>query len=301
MMVTESNRLITPLLAAALVVAAPAAAVTGHPAAVAAGAGQGAAAGYWTRARMAAAVPAGASAAPAAAASRNAWLTGNTGGRGLRWTHGGAVARSAGKVFFTLDRTDYVCSGTAVASTHADVVLTAAHCVSDGDGRRAANWVFVPGYRDGAEPYGSYPARRFFIPQGWPGSEQYDIAFVQVSSQTRLPAGLPVAFQARPAAPAKTYVFGYPSVAPYSGLYANYCAGPAQPGPGGSAHTGCTMTAGDSGGPWFAGFRPRSGTGTIVAVTTYKLAGNMKVLYGALLGPAARAAYLRAASVSPVR
>ena len=60
------------------------------------------------------------------------------------------------------------------------------------------------------------------------------------------------------------------------------------------------MTAGDSGGPWFAGFRPRSGAGTIVAVSTYKLAGNMRVLYSAMLGPAARTLYQQA-SVSPVR
>src|SRR5450759_4083614 len=63
---------------------------------------------YWTRARMAAAsdvtsgahreVPAGAAQASAAAAV------------GARWTGTGTVARSTGRVFFTLDGTDYSCS-----------------------------------------------------------------------------------------------------------------------------------------------------------------------------------------------
>jgi hypothetical protein len=60
------------------------------------------------------------------------------------------------------------------------------------------------------------------------------------------------------------------------------------------------MTAGDSGGPWFAGFRPRSGNGTVVAVSTYKLRGDMSVLYSAVLGPGARSVY-RQASVSSAR
>ena len=51
-----------------------------------------------------------------------------------RWAGGGAVARTTGRVFFTLDGTDYSCSGSTVDSANADVVMTAAHCVSDGDG-----------------------------------------------------------------------------------------------------------------------------------------------------------------------
>jgi hypothetical protein len=56
------------------------------------------------------------------------------------------------------------------------------------------------------------------------------------------------------------------------------------------------MTAGDSGGPWLARFRPGRGGhptrgGAIVAVSTYKLAGSTRTLYGTVLGPAARALY----------
>jgi V8-like Glu-specific endopeptidase len=234
--------------------------------------------------------------------------------------HGGAVAAAVGKVFFTLGGTDYVCSGALVGGAHPDVVLTAAHCVTGGTGRGktrwAANWLFVPGYRDGRLPYGEYTARRFLVTPDWAGtdggSEQYDIAFVQVTANATAtataqrgtghaarrraePRGLPIAFaSSQDAAPAaQAYVFGYPALAPYAGLNAYYCAGPAA-GAGGSLRTACAMTAGDSGGPWLAGFRPRSGTGAIVAVTTYKLSADPRQLYGAVLGPVAHALYLRA-------
>jgi hypothetical protein len=136
-------------------------------------------------------MPRTATAAPGTAAARghSAWLTGNTAGRGLRLEHGGAVADAVGKVFFTLGAISYVCSGTLVHSEHVDVVLTAAHCVSGGRGRWATRWTFVPGYRDGAEPYGQYTARRFFVSPKWTGpdgaSERYDIAFVQVAPGPR--------------------------------------------------------------------------------------------------------------------
>jgi V8-like Glu-specific endopeptidase len=246
-----------------------------------------------------------------AARRRAAWETGDTAGRGLRLVHGGPVAAAVGKVFFTLESKDFVCSGALVRSKHAYVVLTAAHCVRNGRGQWATGWTFVPGYNDGTDPYGQYTARRFFVSPRWTGpdtgSERYDVAFVQVtpvkldgarSRGASAPAGLPVRFDASQtvAAASPAYVFGYPALPPYSGLYANYCAGPAaasatRPG---SVRTSCTMTAGDSGGPWLAGFSPRAGTGAVTAVTAYKLSGNPRTLYGTVLGPSARALYLSA-------
>ena len=236
------------------------------------------------------------------------WLTGSTAGAGLRWGHGGAVADDVGKIFFTLGLTDYVCSGALVRSEHGPVVVTAAHCVRGDHGQWATNWTFIPAFRNGAEPYGQYTAHRFFVSPRWKGpdggSERYDIAFVQVTPATMfgrprlpaLPAGLPVEFAASQAAAlARTYVFGYPALLPFSGEYANYCAGAARVARSGSragsVATACSMTAGDSGGPWFAGFSPRRGRGAIVAVTAYKLSGNPRTLYGAVLGPVARRLY----------
>jgi V8-like Glu-specific endopeptidase len=244
-------------------------------------------------------------------AHREPWLTGDTAGRGLRLVHGGPAAAAVGKVFFTLGDTDYVCSGALVRSKHADVVLTAAHCVRNGRGQWATNWTFVPGYSDGVGPYGQYSARRFFVSPRWTGpgtgSERYDVAFVQVTPvrtdgprTASAPAGLPIRFAASQTVvgPSAAYVFGYPALPPYTGLYPNYCAGQAaasatRPG---SVRIACVMTAGDSGGPWIAGFSPRAGTGTITAVTAFKLSGNLRTLYGTVLGPSARALYLKASA-----
>jgi V8-like Glu-specific endopeptidase len=259
--------------------------------------------------------------APLKRASPGRWLTGDTAGSGLRWTHEDAVADAVGKIFFTLDDEDYVCSGALVGGPRSDVVLTAAHCVISvrrGDQGQAnglkwaTNWMFVPGFRNGLLPYGEYTARRFFVAPGWTGpesaSEQYDVAFVQVTTATldggsgaaQPPPGLPVEFMgSQDAAPAnRAYVFGYPSELPYTGLYLSYCAGPVAAS-GGSVRTACGMTAGDSGGPWLAGFSPRAGAAPVVAVSTYKVSDNLRVLYGAVLGPQARALYERA--VRPAR
>jgi len=247
-----------------------------------------------------------------AAGARVDWLTGDTAGRGLRVMRGGAAAAAVGKIFFTLGATDYTCSGTLVRSRRAYVVLTAAHCVTNGRGQWAVDWTFAPDYSGGAEPYGQYTARRFFVSPRWKGpadSERYDVAFVRVAPaarygpqarRPRAPTGLPIRFAASQTAPveARAYVFGYPALRPYTGLYPNYCAGAAVSSVTrrGSARIACAMTAGDSGGPWLTGFSPQTGTGTITAVTAYKLSGDLRTLYGTVLGPIARALYLRASA-----
>jgi V8-like Glu-specific endopeptidase len=348
MRITLSNRIAT--IAAGAVIVAGAQVLAAHAGAgsrtadgavlqaATSPAAQAAAIRYWSTGRMAAALQAASGPppsrrivrrlvkeAPEPSARRelarsDPWLTGNTTGHGLRWTHGGAVADAVGKVFFTLGNADYVCSGALVGGAHPDVVLTAAHCVTGGLGRGATawatNWLFVPGYRNGQSPYGEYTARRFFVTSDWSGPangrEQYDVAFVQLAAGTpdggsgtpdggsgtaSPPPGLTVKFAAsQGAVPAsRAYVFGYPSLPPYTGLDPDYCAGPVA-ATSGSLRTSCGMTAGDSGGPWLAAFSPLSGSGAVVAVSTYKLSGNLSVLYGAVLGPQARTLYARAVS-----
>jgi hypothetical protein len=258
MVMTLSKRLLTATAVAVLAVGAqtllsrsPGPLADGQvPQASAGSAAQAAAVRYWTPARMAATVAASAGQRrlvraralarkpPARPAPAGPWRGGNTGGNGLRWTHGGAVAAAVGKVFFTLGNADYVCSGTLAGQP--GLVLTAAHCVVGGPGHGraaqwASNWVFVPGYRNGQLPYGEYTARRFYTLPGWAGpqggTEQYDVAFVQVTPATlggqlkpaSPPPSLPLQFAASQAGtgPVRVYVFGYPAEPPFSGLYPN--------------------------------------------------------------------------------
>jgi V8-like Glu-specific endopeptidase len=236
-------------------------------------------------------------------------LSGSTGGaaggaaRGTPWTAGGLVARSTGRVFFTLDGIEYACSAAVVAGVRADVVVTAAHCVSDGSGGWAQNWTFIPGYNSGKAPYGRYLAKTFYVSGRWANGsdEDDDVAFVVVRPAPGMPprdvaditGSQPIVFGYRST---RADVFGYPAEAPYNGARLDYCSGKVVPDPYGAADTGvrCTMTEGDSGGPWLSDFDGTTGTGFITGVTSFKYAGAQRVVYSANLGSVAESLYTRA-------
>jgi hypothetical protein len=228
---------------------------------------------------------------------------------GMPWVRGGAVARTTGRVFFRLDGVDYACSGSVVGGPAPDVVVTAAHCVSDGAGGWAYDWTFVPGYSDGRAPYGRYLARAFYVAGPWANGadEADDVAFVTVwparvggamRSVASEVGSQPIQFGHRgsPAA-----VFGYPAEGDYNGASLDYCQGPVRPDPYGAADSGirCSMTEGDSGGPWLSDFRPAAGRGVITGVTSFKYAGANRELYSANLGREAQALYDGAEALPP--
>jgi V8-like Glu-specific endopeptidase len=247
--------------------------------------------------------------APAGRASRGTRLLRAAGGgrtTGSRWTGGGVIARTAGKIFFTLGGTDYVCSGAAVASANADVAVTAGHCASDGSGNWATNWTFVPGYSNGNAPYGSYPARRYFVAGPWTSSanEDYDVAFVALNTASvggrathvvSAVGGLGVAFGGQTA---RVDAFGYPAEPPYRGDQLYYCAGSTSPDPYHATNdTGlnCAMTEGSSGGPWLSGFNGSTGIGTVTSVSSIKYDDGTNIMYGTSFGSSAKSLYQQAA------
>jgi hypothetical protein len=71
--------------------------------------------------------------------------------------------RIHGKLFVTVGAVNATCSATVVTSFARNLLLTAAHCLvtPGGEGVRptfASNVMFVPGYRDGATPFGTFVA-----------------------------------------------------------------------------------------------------------------------------------------------
>jgi V8-like Glu-specific endopeptidase len=247
-----------------------------------------------------------------AVVARSAGLSGSVAAkpvRGAPWTGSGLVARATGRVFFMLDGVEYACSGVVVGGVRADVVMTAAHCVSDGAGGWAVNWTFIPGYSSGRAPFGRYVARTFYVSSRWAdgSDEDDDVAFVVVrpadghSRVSRrdvaaVTGAEPIVFGYRSA---DATVFGYPAQRPYTGGRLDYCAGKVLPDPYGAADAGvrCAMTEGDSGGPWLSDFDPRTGTGFITGVTSFKYAGAERVVYSADLGRVAQALYTHAERV----
>ncbi|MEU0030409.1 trypsin-like peptidase domain-containing protein [Streptomyces sp. NPDC006335] len=103
----------------------------------------------------------------------------------------------------------HFCTASVVRSPHRDLVVTAAHCLDDGDG----GLVFVPGYRDGEAPYGRWKVKRRYMPEGWSKGqdEDSDVAFATVEGDVQdVVGGNPFVTGTATGATAVT-VTGYPS------------------------------------------------------------------------------------------
>ena len=89
-----------------------------------------------------------------------------------------APYRQHGKIFFVNGGDSYVCSGTVVNSANESVVATAGHCVYD-DAANLANssTMFIPGYKDGAQPYGVWDATQVLTTTQWMNGSQGDFRY----------------------------------------------------------------------------------------------------------------------------
>jgi hypothetical protein len=69
--------------------------------------------------------------------------------------------RAAGRVFFQIGTSNFVCSGSMIDP---GIVVLAAHCVAQyGSNQFYHNWVFVPAYNNGRAPYGTFAAKQAWI------------------------------------------------------------------------------------------------------------------------------------------
>ena len=222
------------------------------------------------------------------------------------YTGGGNVVQTTGKVFFSQGGSNYVCSGSSVVSGNESVVQTAGHCVNEGGGVNegpgafVTNFVFIPGYDDGAAPHGQFAARKLVTTSQWSGSGDlnYDVGYAVVSpaggtTLTDKVGGQGIAFnQARGQ---NMYSFGYPAASPYDGSDIAWCHGKVANDPLGSSDQGmnCNMTGGSSGGPWFTNYNESTGVGTLNSLNSFKynlpLLGNK--MYGPYFGSVIQAAY----------
>ncbi|MFD5277140.1 trypsin-like serine peptidase [Pseudarthrobacter sp. NPDC058362] len=206
-----------------------------------------------------------------------------------------------GKVFFTMGGYNYVCSGNSVASTNKSTVSTAGHCLNEGPGAFATNWVFVPAYENGAAPYGKWAANQLFAPTQWSanGDMTYDTGFAVVNTNAGgqrlgdVVGGSGVAFNQDRGLSYKA--FGYPAASPFNGETLKSCTGAASNDPYNpqfnSQGISCDMTGGSSGGPWFIG---TSSSGVQNSVNSYGY-NRMAVMYGPYWGSVIQSTYNSAA------
>ncbi|MBD0347070.1 MAG: trypsin-like serine protease [Coleofasciculus sp. Co-bin14] len=179
--------------------------------------------------------------------------------------------RTIGKVFFTQvsDGANYVCSASAVNSTNKRLIVTAGHCVSDGNGKFHKNWIFVPAYNPNSstpkdrEPYGRWSACELYATTAWHKKEDFgqDIGMVKACDKSGKKLHDTVGYLGYKANLSRNqtwYAFGYPAASPFDGKKLAYCkAAYATSDSSVSPATigiGCNMTGGSSGGPWLVSY-----------------------------------------------
>jgi len=171
---------------------------------------------------------------------------------GGKWTKGGRVAKTSGRVFFTIPKGEpgagaYSCSGSVAPANNKAIVITAGHCVNDanehwatnssgkvtGDkrpGKYVTNWLFVPGYNGNASnpaPYGEFHATALRANPHWINSADfnYDVGMATVGGEVGGPHKGALVANAQGTQglgfnlPRHQYVenFGFPAGAPYNG------------------------------------------------------------------------------------
>lgn len=203
---------------------------------------------------------------------------------------GTAATIAVGKLFFEAPDGPSACSGTVIADPkrpgRSNLVWTAGHCVHAGKG---GTWFkslqFVPAFNSGGRatldnlgnpgpvaPFGQWWATSVSTSSRWrvggtdgtSPATAYDYAVLEVDNPDRSTRSLeevvghavPVWFDAPRALPTSS-VYGFPQDAPFDGLTMYRCTQDPRrmtvvPGTPALIRVGCTMTAGASGGGWYA-------------------------------------------------
>ncbi|HST48840.1 hypothetical protein [Jatrophihabitans sp.] len=249
----------------------------------------GLAATYWTADRMAHALPGDLLAPKAGAASTPAPRTGAPGSvapskatkpvkaPGSAHARAGdvstlAVSASAtvGRAFFhnQTNGLDYSCSASALNSGSKELVLTAGHCVHGGAGGTwHSNWVFVPLYNYGSQPYGQWSAKYFTTFNSWMSSSDLnrDVGMVTMwpngsGALVNVVGGNGLAWNWGFYNPIT--ILGYPAQPPYDGGWQQYCQGTTTRfGSEYKVALQCGFTGGSSGGPWLLQYDNNTGLG----------------------------------------
>lgn len=198
-----------------------------------------------------------------------------------------------GKVFFTLDGVNYVCSGTVTTSANRDLVTTAGHCVNEGPGDFATYFAFVPAYENGAAPYGMWTAAELLTTTAWSGSGDfdYDVGFAVMNERSDGKSLIDVTVKSFPVLFDSGYrlsviAYGYPAAKPFNGQYLYKCTGTSGVDQLGSLDHSlpCTMTGGSSGGGWIS-------SSQLMSLNSFKYTIDPKTMYGPYFGSVIESLY----------
>ncbi len=178
----------------------------------------------------------------------------------------------AGKVFFHKPSGgDFSCSGSALNSPSKQLVITAGHCVHEGRGGNfVQNWIFIPRYRNGARPFGTFSAKQFRTFNAWITNSDLsrDVGMVTTfplngNKLVNVVGGHGLNWNF-PRAVSVT-ILAYPSNF-NGGQIQTVCQGTTSDGGGGTIKIGCNFGPGSSGGGWLMSFNNSTGLGQVNGV-----------------------------------
>ena len=233
---------------------------------------------------------------------------------GATWNFGGEVSKTTGKVFFTLGGSNYVCSGSLVASglpAGSYVVSTAGHCTHEGDGSGdsgyATKFTFYPGWTGSSTTAPAYTATagNLHATANWQARGAANQAFPDDAAFVRVTGPAPTTtlptVQFDRTISGQMYAFGYPAAQKYKGNTLTYCSGQVAHGYYDGDDTismPCNMTGGSSGGPWFKNWNSVSLSGVQTSVNSYGYGGITR-MWGPVFDIEEERAYRQAAGLPP--
>ena len=198
-------------------------------------------------------------------------------------------ALRVGALFDSDNSGTHFCTASVVDSPGHDLLITAAHCVSAGDGSASrTNVVFIPDYSNGQSPHGVWTPQRYVLDSRWENGADpdFDVAFVVLkpldgSNIQDVTGANEIAFNT--GYQHLVRVTGYPSSASTPIACQNWTS---QQSPTQLKFACANYTGGTSGSPWVTGFDPATRTGTIIGVIGgYQQGGDTAdVSYSAYLG-----------------
>jgi V8-like Glu-specific endopeptidase len=193
----------------------------------------------------------------------------------------------------------HFCTGSVIDSPGGDLIVTAAHCLSDpqNGAPTASPILFVPGYHDGQHPFGIWRSTALYLPPSWASNSDpdADVALVAVHKDGAPTARIQDVVGAEQlgfdqSLPVTVGAVGYPGATnvPISCLSTLKYYSATQ------SEFDCTgFTDGTSGGPLLRGINPATGLGTVVGVIGgYQEGGDTDdVSYTASFGEHVRALF----------